>query len=152
MLRPVTIRYAMYGEPNAACDNVVLVCHALSGTAEVASWWPELFEDERLFGNDRYCIVGSNILGSCYGSTGPVCHRSRDRPALWREFSAGHGRRHRSRPAPTCCEFLGIERVKLVIGGSIGGMQALQWAIDYPELSSTASPSARRRWARWAWR
>ncbi len=71
VLRPVTIRYAMYGEPNAAGDNVVLVCHALSGSAEVASWWPELFDDERLFGNGRYCVIGSNILGSCYGSTGP---------------------------------------------------------------------------------
>ena len=127
----------MYGEPNAACDNVVLVCHALSGSAEVASWWPELFEDERLFGNSRYCVIGSNILGSCYGSTGP----SAIDPETGRAYGANfplvtvsdivRAQRH-------LLDYFGIKRVKLVIGGSIGGMQALQWAIDYPDSSSTA--------------
>jgi homoserine O-acetyltransferase len=123
----------MYGEPNAARDNVVLVCHALSGSAEVAEWWPELFEDRRLFGNSRYCVIGSNILGSCYGSTGP----SAIDPESGRPY-------HAAFPLVTIgdivraqrelLKFLGISRLKLVIGGSIGGMQALQWAIDYPEM------------------
>ncbi len=132
-LRPVAIRYAMYGEPNAAGDNVVLVCHALSGSAEVAAWWPELFDDPRLFGNDRYCVLCSNILGSCYGSTGPAAID----PQTGRQYGAGF-------PLVTVGDLvraqrellrhLEIERVKLVIGGSIGGMQALEWAIDFPEM------------------
>ena len=67
-LRPVTLQYAVYGEPNAARDNVVLVCHALSGSAEVADWWPELFSDNDFFSIAPYCVIGINILGSCYGS------------------------------------------------------------------------------------
>jgi homoserine O-acetyltransferase len=133
VLRPVTIRYAMYGEPNAAGDNVVLVCHALSGTAEVASWWPELFDDERLFGNDRYCVIGSNILGSCYGSTGP----SAVDPDSGQPYGANFPLVTVSdivRAQRQLLDFLGIDRVKLVIGGSIGGMQALQWVIDYPQF------------------
>ena len=132
-LRPVNLRYAMYGEPNAACDNVVLVCHALSGSAEVAEWWPELFEDPRLFGNDRYCVLSSNILGSCYGSTGPD---SLD-PETGKPYGANF-------PLVTIGDMvraqrellahLDIPRVKLVIGGSIGGMQAIEWAIDFPEM------------------
>jgi len=133
VLRPVSLRYAMYGEPNAACDNVILVCHALSGSAEVATWWPELFDDPRLFGNDRYCILCSNILGSCYGSTGP----SAINPQTGKPYGA-------SFPLVTIGDmvraqyellrFLEIPRVKLVIGGSIGGMQALEWAMDYPDV------------------
>ncbi len=80
-LRPVTIRYAVYGELNARRDNAVLVCHALSGSARVADWWPEMFSapsqtggagSSSVFDLDRDCVIGVNILGSCYGSTGPT--------------------------------------------------------------------------------
>src|SRR5689334_7596993 len=64
-----TIRYAVYGAPNEQRDNVVLVCHALSGSARVADWWPQMFPG--VLDTSRYCVVGTNILGSCYGSTGP---------------------------------------------------------------------------------
>ncbi len=133
VLRPVSLRYAMYGEPNAACDNVILVCHALSGSAEVATWWPELFDDPRLFGNDRYCILCSNILGSCYGSTGP----SAINPQTGKQYGAAFPLvtiGDMVRAQYELLRFLEIPRVKLVIGGSIGGMQALQWAMDYPDV------------------
>lgn len=132
VLRPVTIRYAIYGELNAARDNVVLVCHALSGTAEVADWWPELFADERFLDPQRYCVIGSNILGSCYGSTGPG--------SIDLETGKPYGPNFPLvtisdivRAQRMLLDYLGISRVKLVIGGSIGGMQSLQWAIDFPE-------------------
>ncbi|HEY3929543.1 MAG TPA: homoserine O-acetyltransferase [Candidatus Koribacter sp.] len=132
VLRPVTIRYAQYGEPNAAGDNVVLVCHALSGSAKVDDWWPELFADGGLLDLDKYCVIGTNILGSCYGSTGP------------NSINADTGRPYGAdfplvtvsdivRAQARVLDHLGIEKLKLVIGASIGGMQALQWAIDFPE-------------------
>src|SRR3954470_8507066 len=71
-LRPLTLRYALYGELNAARDNAILVCHALSGSARVADWWPQLVGAGYLFDTSRYCVIGVNIPGSCYGSTGPT--------------------------------------------------------------------------------
>src|ERR1044072_9708839 len=70
-LSPLTLRYALYGRLNEARDNAVLVCHALSGSARVADWWPQLFGEGRPFDTARYCVIGTNVLGSCYGSTGP---------------------------------------------------------------------------------
>src|SRR5918997_1061672 len=70
-LRDVTLRYAMYGELNERRDNAVLVCHALSGSARVADWWPQLFGAGGVFDPSRHCVVGVNAVGSYYGSTGP---------------------------------------------------------------------------------
>src|SRR5271168_5620885 len=72
VLQAPTLRYAMYGEPNAAGDNVILVAHALSGSARVADWWPRLFTDGGLLQTAGNCVLGINIPGSCYGSTGPA--------------------------------------------------------------------------------
>src|ERR1700693_6596018 len=71
VLASPTLRCAMYGEPNAAGDNVIFVAHALSGSARVADWWPRLFTDGGLLQTGGNCVIGINILGSCYGSTGP---------------------------------------------------------------------------------
>src|SRR5216683_2189835 len=70
-LQPLTLRYAVYGELNEARDNALLVCHALSGSARVADWWPLLFGPGQPFDTTRYCVIGVNVIGSCYGSTGP---------------------------------------------------------------------------------
>src|SRR5215218_6499106 len=71
-LRPLTLRYATYGALNERRDNAVLVCHALSGSARVGDWWAELFGPGRPFDPSRFAIIGVNVLGSCYGSTGPA--------------------------------------------------------------------------------
>ena len=71
VLQSPTLRYAIYGEPNAAADNVIFVAHALSGSARVADWWPRLFSDGGLLQAGDHCVIGMNMLGSCYGSTGP---------------------------------------------------------------------------------
>lgn len=131
-LRPVTIRYAQYGEPNAARDNVVLVCHALSGSAKVDDWWPELFVEGGLLDLDKYCVIGTNILGSCYGSTGPNSINDETGAPYGAEFplvTVSDIVRAQAR----VLDHLGIEKLKLVIGASIGGMQALHWAMDFPE-------------------
>src|SRR5229473_2501404 len=71
-LQPVTLRYALYGRLNGARDNAILVCHALSGSARVADWWPQMFGPPGIFDSERYCVIGINVIGSCYGSTGPL--------------------------------------------------------------------------------
>ncbi len=129
-LRSPEVRYATYGEPNEQRDNVILVCHALSGSARVADWWPELFP--AVFDTSRFCVVGTNLIGSCYGSTGP----SSTNPVT----GLPHGPdfplvsiRDMVRAQARVLDQLGIERLHTVVGGSIGGMQALQWAVDYPQ-------------------
>ncbi|HYJ47101.1 MAG TPA: homoserine O-acetyltransferase [Pyrinomonadaceae bacterium] len=132
-LRPVTLRYAIYGELNRARDNAILVCHALSGSARAADWWPQLIGPGKLFDTTRYCVIGVNILGSCYGSTGPMSPDP-DRPG---ENYGGDFPlitiADMTRAQALLLDHLGIERLHSVVGGSIGGMQALRWAIDFPE-------------------
>src|SRR5580658_88989 len=70
-LAGVVLHYAVYGRLNAARDNAVLVCHALSGSAQVGKWWPEVFAPGALLQLEQNCVICVNLLGSCYGSTGP---------------------------------------------------------------------------------
>jgi homoserine O-acetyltransferase/O-succinyltransferase len=130
-LRPLTLHYALYGALNERRDNAVLVCHALSGSARVADWWPELFGPGRPFDTSRYCVIGVNVLGSCYGSTGPRSNDARTGKPYGGDFplvTIGDMVRAQS----LLLERLGVRRLRAVVGGSIGGMQALQWAVDFP--------------------
>ena len=79
-LQPVSVRYAVYGELNERRDNAMLVCHALSGSARAADWWPEMFGS--VFDLSRDCVICTNILGSCYGSSGPASINPATRQAL----------------------------------------------------------------------
>ena len=72
VLRPVTLHYASYGAMNENGDNVILVCHALSGSARVGDWWADLLGPGKPFDPSRHCVLGINVIGSCYGSTGPT--------------------------------------------------------------------------------
>jgi homoserine O-acetyltransferase len=128
-LERAAIRYAVYGEPSR--DNVVLVCHALSGSAAAVEWWPDMFGRGRPFDLDHVAVVCANVLGSCYGSTGPT---SID-PATGEPYGATFPvltMRDLARAHALLLDHLGVERIRLAIGGSIGGMQALQLAIDAP--------------------
>jgi homoserine O-acetyltransferase len=144
-LQPVTIRYAVYGELNAARDNAVLVCHALSGSARVADWWPEMFSDPSrakgardgepqnpVFDLSRDCVICANILGSCYGSTGPASINPATSYPYGPDFPVVHIR-DIVRTQARVLDELGVKHLRTVIGASIGGMQALQWAVDYPD-------------------
>jgi homoserine O-acetyltransferase len=131
-LQPVTLRYALYGKLNRARDNAILVCHALSGSARVGDWWPQLFGADSLFDTTRYCVVGVNIIGSCYGSTGPAsANPQRPGENYGGEFPL-ITITDIVRAQARLLDYLGIERLYGVIGGSIGGMQALRWAVDFP--------------------
>jgi homoserine O-acetyltransferase/O-succinyltransferase len=132
MLASPTLRYAIYGEPNAAADNVIFVAHALSGSARVADWWPRLFSDGGLLQAGDHCVIGINMLGSCYGSTGPG---SID-PLTGRPYGPNFplvSIRDVVTLQARLLDSLKIHRLKLVMGASIGGMQALEMAIQFPE-------------------
>jgi len=131
-LHSVNLHYAMYGTLNAARDNAVLVCHALSGSARAGDWWPEMFGPDRPLDTNRHCVICVNVLGSCYGSTGP---RDLD-PRTGRPYAAGFpvvsiGDMVRSQAH--LMDSLGVQRLHAVVGGSIGGMQALEWAVRFPD-------------------
>jgi homoserine O-acetyltransferase/O-succinyltransferase len=135
LVRP-TLHYAVYGRLNVARDNGVLVCHALSGSALVGAWWPELFggnsETRGIVDLRRDCVICVNLLGSCYGSTGPG---SVD-PATGEVHGARFpliSIRDNVRAQARLLESLDIATLSLAIGGSIGGMQALELAILFPE-------------------
>ncbi|MBZ5645967.1 MAG: homoserine O-acetyltransferase [Acidobacteriia bacterium] len=127
-LPSVTLHYAVYGDP--ARLPVVLVCHALSGSARAAEWWPQLYAPRAPL--DRFASVCFNIVGSCYGSTGPTSVDPATDRAYGPEFPPVTIA-DIVRAQASALETLGIHKLYAVIGASIGGMQALQWAIDFPE-------------------
>ena len=126
----VELRYAMYGEPDADCSNVSLVCHALSGSSRVDQWWPELLET--IFDLDRECVVCFNVIGGCYGSTSAASINPETGHAYGSHFPQVTVRDW-VRAEKLALEELGITHIRTAIGPSLGGMQALQWAVEYPE-------------------
>ena len=159
LVRP-NLHYAVYGALNAARDNAVLVCHALSGSALAGEWWPDLFtvspEAEGIVDLDRDCVICVNLLGSCYGSTGPASVNPESFTESDPEFdflagprAKGAGRvygpdfplisvRDNVRAQAKLMDFLNIRKLGMAIGGSIGGMQALEWAILFPDRVARA--------------
>ena len=127
-----TLHYAVYGRLNAAKNNAVLVCHALSGSARVGSWWPEVFAPGAVLSLERDFVICINMLGSCYGSTGPGSVN----PETGRIYGPGFplvSVRDNVRAQARLLDSLGVRRLRLTLGGSIGGMQALEWTILHPE-------------------
>ena len=127
-----TLHYAVYGRLNAARDNAVLVCHALSGSALVGSWWPEIFAPGAVLSLDHDFVICINMLGSCYGSTGPGSVDPKTGKPYGPNFPLV-SIRDNVRAQSLLLDSLGIRKLRLVLGGSIGGMQALDWTILHPE-------------------
>lgn len=131
----VQIAYHTYGQLNAEGTNVVWVCHALTANSDVLAWWPGLFGPGCYYNTEEHFIVCANILGSCYGSTGPLSSRSPEEQPWYQQFPlltirdlvAAHEQLR---------EHLGIRQIHTLIGGSMGGQQALEWAVQQPTLFS----------------
>ena len=137
-LPQVTVAYRSWGRLNPAGDNAVLVCHALTGSADLTQWWPDLLGPGKALDPARDFIVCSNVLGSCYGSTGPA---SPD-PHTGRRYGAGFPAvtvRDLVRVQAALLDALGVKELALVVGGSLGGMQALEWAALHPERVRAAA-------------
>src|SRR6478609_11232617 len=168
-LHPIRIAYETYGTLAPERDNVILVCHALSGDAHAAGiartppeestrdgfgaaerdragrkglgWWDGMIGPGKAFDTDRFFVVSTNLLGGCRGTTGP----SSMNPATGRPYGSDF-------PVITVADMvraerallrkLGIERLAAVAGGSLGGMQALEWAVSYPDAVDAIIPIA----------
>jgi homoserine O-acetyltransferase len=135
-LPAVEQRVSIYGTPRDDGSNIVLVAHALSGSSRAADWWPGIVGEGALFDPRRWCVIGVNALGSCYGSTGPSS-RSIDGNPYGERFPR-ISVRDIVRAERSALSRLGIERVAFVIGGSLGGMRALQWALEAPDAIGSA--------------
>ena len=133
MLPSVDIAYDTFGELNSAKDNVIWVCHALTANSDVADWWPHTVERDRFLDPERYFIVCANFLGSHYGTTSPLSVNPATGKKWYYDFP-----RITVRDMVAChrllAEHLGIKRVKLLIGSSIGGFQSMEWAIIDPDF------------------
>jgi homoserine O-acetyltransferase len=140
-LPSVTAAYRTWGRLNAAADNAVLVCHALTGSADVDRWWGALLGPGRALDPERDFVVCSNVLGGCYGTTGPASPRPGGRRRWGGDFPAV-SIRDIVRVQASLLDALGVNRLRLVVGGSLGGMQVLEWALLYPERVAAIAPIA----------
>jgi len=136
------IRYMTYGTLNEAKDNVLVVCHALTGNASLHSWWGDLLGPGLAFDTDKYFIVSSNILGSCYGSTGPASRKfinGVEEDIYGMSFPDVSVRDTVNLQLNMLRNDLDIRSVKCVIGGSFGGMQAVEYAVQAGRVDSPFS-------------
>lgn len=138
VLPEVDITYDTFGTLNAAKDNVIWVCHALTANSDVADWWPHTVEEGRFLDPTRYFIVCANFLGSHYGTTSPLSVNPSTGEKYYYDFP-----QITVRDMVKChqllAKHLGIERVKLLIGSSIGGFQCMEWAITEPKLMESVA-------------
>lgn len=142
VLSGVSLAYETYGELNSGKTNAILICHALTGDAHAAGWhrgadkpgwWEMLIGPGKALDTDKYFIICSNVLGGCKGSTGPSSIDSKtgkeyalDFPIITIEDMVNAQYK--------LIEYLGIDKLLCIIGGSMGGMQTLQWAVSYPDM------------------
>ncbi len=148
---PITLAYETYGRLNADRSNAILILHALSGDSHAAGryaeddkhpgWWDNVIGPGKAFDTERYCVICSNVLGGCQGSTGP----SSVNPRTGRPYALSFPIitvNDMVRAQVRLVDHLGIGRLLAVAGGSMGGMQALQWAVSEPDRVVSAIPIA----------
>jgi homoserine O-acetyltransferase len=140
---PITVAFETWGTLNAERDNAVLITHALTGSSHAhdaahpddtkVAWWNPLIGPGRFFDTSRYFVICSNVLGSCYGSTGPASIDPSTGLAYGIRFPV-ITIRDMVETQRRLIEYLGVSRLHMVAGGSIGGQQALEWAVAHPEM------------------
>src|ERR1700679_2714631 len=155
-LSPVEITYETYGRLNSNRSNAILITHAFTGDAHAAGigraagsaendgkpgWWDNMIGPGKAFDTDRYFIICSNVLGGCQGTSGPGCLN----PATGKAYALSFPVitiRDMVRLQKMLVDSLGIVRLLWVSGGSMGGMQALEWAVSYPDYVRCVIPIA----------
>lgn len=127
------LRYTTLGRLNASRSNIVWVCHALTGNSDVTSWWSTLFTDDSPFNPNEHFIICANMLGGCYGSTGPLSIHPQTGKPFFHSFPTLTNR-DVVKAFDLLREHLGFEKVHTLIGASLGGQQVLEWSISKPEV------------------
>ncbi len=148
VLRDVPVAYQAWGELNAAADNAVVVCHALTGDTSVDAWWGQMLGPGRVLDTDRYFVICANVIGSPYGTVGPLSvNPDTGRPygpdfpnATIRDTVCLHRR---------LIDELGVRRIRFVTGGSMGGMQVLEWAFHRDIVDAIAPIAVGARHSAW---
>ena len=135
------VGYRTYGTLNAAGDNVIWICHALTANADPADWWYGLIGEGKCFDPTRHYIVCANMLGSCYGSSGPLTEDPQ-RGEPWYSRFPMVTVRDMVRSQLLLADHLGVRRIRLMTGGSMGGQQVLEWAVQEPGRIQTLVPIA----------
>ncbi|MBU1084622.1 MAG: homoserine O-acetyltransferase [Candidatus Omnitrophota bacterium] len=149
-IKGLRLAYETYGRLNEKRTNAVLICHALSGDAHAAGyhsgdkkpgWWEDMIGPGRAFDTDEYFVICSNVIGGCKGSSGP---NSTD-PSTGRPYGLSFpivSIKDMVSAQKALIDHLGVEKLLSVCGGSMGGMQALQWPVSYPDAVSSCIPMA----------
>ena len=154
VLAPLTIAYQTYGQLNATKSNAILICHALTGDQHVANihpvtgkpgWWITLVGPGRPIDTDRFFVICSNVIGGCMGSTGPTSPKPATDDAYGVDFPV-ITIADMVRAQVRLIDHLGIEQLFAVAGGSMGGMQVLEWASRYSNRVFSAIPIATAAW------
>jgi homoserine O-acetyltransferase len=140
-IRKWQVAFHTFGKLNETLDNVIWVCHALTANSDVFDWWPGMVGPGCLMDTDKYFIICANIPGSCYGTTGPLSiNKETGKP--WLNDFPLITVRDIVKVLMELRKFLGIKKIHLGIGGSLGGQQILEWAIEEPDLFRFIAPVA----------
>jgi homoserine O-acetyltransferase len=127
------LKYTTLGKLNADRNNVVWVCHALTGSSDFTDWWGNLFTEGKFFDPRQYFIICANVLGGCYGSTGPLSINPATGKSFYHSFPSITNR-DTVRAFDLLRQELNIDSVHTIIGGSLGGQQVLEWSILKPAV------------------
>ena len=127
-LQTLTLGYTAYGTLNKDKTNAIWICHALTANADPMQWWPSLVGENKLYDPAKYFIICVNIPGSCYGSTGPLSINPETGEPYYHKFPF-ITIRDIAAALELLRKHLGIDKIHTVTGGSMGGMQALEWSV-----------------------
>ncbi|HEX5170596.1 MAG TPA: homoserine O-acetyltransferase [Cyclobacteriaceae bacterium] len=139
------LRYTTLGNLNANRDNVIWVFHALTGSSDFTTWWGDLFREGSVYDPRHYFIICANMLGGCYGSTGPLSLDPKTGLPYYHTFPFITNRDVIG-AFDLLRKYLGIEKIHTLLGGSLGGQQALEWAIEQPDVFQNIVPIACNAW------
>ena len=133
VLNGINIAYHTWGTLNENADNVIWICHALTANSNAAEWWPGMIGPGLIFNTDKYFVVCANIPGSCYGSTGPLSINAETNKPYYHEFPA-ITIRDIIKAFQLLRHHLQIKQICSLVGGSMGGYQALEWSLTESDL------------------